>query len=33
MTWIALVAFVSLASPVIEVPKGDSITIARLQYE
>jgi hypothetical protein len=33
MTWTTLVALMSLASPMIEVSKGDSITIARLQYE
>ncbi len=33
MTWTTLVVLMSLASPMIEVSKGDSITIARLQYE
>ena len=33
MTWTTLVALMSLASPMIEVSKGDSSTIARLQYE
>ncbi|MBO76870.1 MAG: hypothetical protein CME17_05500 [Gemmatimonadetes bacterium] len=33
MTWTTLVVLMSLTSPMIEVSKGDSITIARLQYE
>lgn len=33
MTWMVLAALMPLVSPVIETPKGDSITIARLQYE
>ena len=33
MTWTTLVVLMSLASPMIEVSKGDTITIARLQYE
>ena len=33
MTWMVLAALMPLVSLVIETPKGDSITIARLQYE
>jgi len=33
MTWMVLAALMPLVSPVIETSKGDSITIARLQYE
>ena len=33
MTWTTLVVLMSLTSPMIEVSKGDTITIARLQYE